>query len=277
MTVAVLMTCYNRKELTLRCLKSLRDNEKPETGNEKLSIDVYLNDDGSTDGTGEAVREWFDSAVSHGSSLALHLVRGSGSDYWAKGMARAWRVAGDRFDAYLWLNDDVVLCPDALDGLLEDFSRSAADAPVLVGSCVDGEGRCIYGAVDARGEVIDPRKVGEGEAPHWFNGNVVLVPNPVSRRVGIISDEYSHGRADFDYAERLRRAGIPFRASSRIVGTCEYNCDPNMRGTTRMGRLRRLFKPGYWNLHDLWLFRSRYYGKFRALVSCAHHVVNAAR
>ena len=51
MKIAVLMTCHNRCEKTLRCLHSLYclDNSY------HFSIDVFLVDDGSTDNTSESV------------------------------------------------------------------------------------------------------------------------------------------------------------------------------------------------------------------------------
>jgi len=51
--VAVLLTCYNRKAQTIACLGSLFEATIPED----LHLDIYLTDDGSTDGTGDAVKE----------------------------------------------------------------------------------------------------------------------------------------------------------------------------------------------------------------------------
>ena len=54
MQIAVLLTCYNRKDKTLRCLKSLSDTFLLSGVDHK--VDVYLTDDGCTDGTFNAVR-----------------------------------------------------------------------------------------------------------------------------------------------------------------------------------------------------------------------------
>ena len=53
--VAVLLTCYNRKAQTIACLGSLFEATIPED----LHLDIYLTDDGSTDGTGDAVKELY--------------------------------------------------------------------------------------------------------------------------------------------------------------------------------------------------------------------------
>ena len=61
MKIAVLLTCFNRKDKTLSCLTSLYQalciyNNKVE---DKVELSIYLTDDGCTDGTGDAVRDNF--------------------------------------------------------------------------------------------------------------------------------------------------------------------------------------------------------------------------
>src|SRR5687767_12507951 len=94
-TIAVLMTCFNRRETTLRCLRSLAEQELPEGCN----LRVYLTDDGSSDGTGDAVRSEFPEAT---------VLNGDGNQYWVGGTLMAWDAARPA-DFYLWLNDDVRL------------------------------------------------------------------------------------------------------------------------------------------------------------------------
>ena len=264
--VAVLMTCHNRVETTLKCLDGLAANAENET------VDVWLVDDGSTDGTSERVKSWH---RQNADVVNLTVVAGSGNLYWAKGMALAWRSAAiSDYDFYLWLNDDVALYPEALSGLLNDYRKVGG---VIVGACCEpGGGAISYGATDAMDRKIVPKGTPQ-KADGWLNGNFVLVPREVYRKVGMISDEYTHARADYDYAERLKRTGIPFYSSSKFVGECHYEFDAKIRGKSLWQRIRLLWRPGYWNLHDLWLIRSRYHGKLRALVSCVHLIVIAVR
>ena len=88
---AVLLTVFNRKEKTLECLGRLFD----QLPIEDLQIDVFLTDDGCTDGTAEAVENLFPS---------VHILKG----IWNRGMLMAWKAAAEtrNYDAYLWLNDD---------------------------------------------------------------------------------------------------------------------------------------------------------------------------
>lgn len=248
--ISVLMTCHNRKEKTLRCLRSIGS-----------AVDVTLVDDGSTDGTSAAVVSEFSN---------VKIVQGSGSLYWARGMRLAWDVAAkcDEYDFYLWLNDDVVLNQGAIESAVEDWKSLGQEDAVIVGACECG-GKCTYGATDAADRKIVPN--GSPQiAGGWLNGNFVLVPKKAYEKVGKISGDYTHARADYDYAERLKRTGVPFYVASKYVGTCPYDFESKVRGKRLAERITWLWKPGYFNLHDLWLIRSRYHGKIRAIVSCVH-------
>ena len=95
MRIAAIITCHNRKDKTLACLKSLLQIAP--------TIDVYLTDDGSTDGTSEAVRQ---------QCPQVQIIQGDGNLFWSRGMYIAWKEAvKSDYEYYLWLNDDVVLYP----------------------------------------------------------------------------------------------------------------------------------------------------------------------
>ena len=89
------MTCHNRREQSVSCLERLQSQTV------QADIEVFLVDDGSNDGTTDAIRKRFPST---------HLLHGDGSLYWAGGMRMAMEAAiPGRFDFYLWLNDDTKL------------------------------------------------------------------------------------------------------------------------------------------------------------------------
>ncbi len=95
--IAVLITSHNRREMTLACLDALVANRLPSA----VTLAVILVDDGSMDGTPEAVRQRFPD---------VEVLPGTGRLYWNGGMRRAFGHAlAAGFDAYLWLNDDTFL------------------------------------------------------------------------------------------------------------------------------------------------------------------------
>lgn len=103
--IAVLLTCFNRRDKTVRCLQSLANTYV--SSGVSLDVDVYLTDDGCKDGTSEAVR-------SMNLPFGIHLLMGDGTLYWNGGMINSWSAAvkNGGYDGYLWLNDDTVVLPE---------------------------------------------------------------------------------------------------------------------------------------------------------------------
>src|SRR5439155_26563506 len=114
--VTAILACHNRRALTMRALRSFFGQLVATP----VELDAVLVDDGSCDGTAEAATaEW----------SRLRVIRGTGSLYWAGGMALAEREAINAAPAYLlWLNDDVELAPYALECL---FQTACSAAPAI--------------------------------------------------------------------------------------------------------------------------------------------------
>ena len=240
--IAVLMTVHNRRVTTIACLERLLPQLHAEDK-------VFIVDDGSTDGTREAVE-----SLGGSGDKRIRLVQGSGNLYWAKGMALAWRTAieGEPNAGFLWLNDDTMLSADALRKM-----RAVDDAEgLIVGQLVDLTGKEVYG-LNVNG---------------WMNGNFVYVPRKVYEKVGMICGEYAHAWADSDYAMRCKKAGVSIK-SCGVVGLTEWHeLRPCLKGLNLRQRINLLKDPKGWNLHDLWLYRKRNWGVCAALMSGAHFV-----
>ena len=212
--IAVLMTCHNRREHTLSCLESLKAAAGRVAA--EADVDVFLVDDGCTDGTAKAVAERFPRVT---------VVPGTGSLYWCGGMRVAWRAAARAggYVAYLWLNDDVQLADTCLSRLLETAAtvvRQTGREGIVVGATADDSDRTTYGEMGSAGVL----PAGDLARPiKSFNGNIVLVPHEVYRTVGGFSRVYSHGFGDLDYACRANRAGIPIWLAPNHLGTCSMD------------------------------------------------------
>ena len=88
--LCVVLTCFNRKEKTLACFKALASNQLGDS----LELAAVVVDDGSTDGTAEALVAEFP---------WVQVVRSPGNLYWARGMHQAVQVAMQSdYDFYLW-------------------------------------------------------------------------------------------------------------------------------------------------------------------------------
>ena len=231
MRVAVVMTCHNRRALTVRCLDSLR------TQHGEADIALFLVDDGSSDGTAEAVRVVWPAA---------HIIAGNGALFWNGGMRLAWDTAANDgpFDYYLWLNDDVFLDPGALHRLLREATAlaGAGGAVIVAGSTRrPGSHEATYGG-QQRANPKRPLRLTLAPpdttpiAVDTVSGNIVLVSGAAFARLGNLSPAFVHIFGDLDYGLRARAAGIPVFAGSGFFGECEA---PDMSGTSLDPRLSR--------------------------------------
>jgi len=231
--IAALITCHNRKAKTIACLERLFEQSLPP----ETALEVYLVDDGSTDGTSHDVRVTYP---------AVNIIPGDGSLYWAEGMRLAWKHASKADpDAYLWLNDDTVLYPGALASLLEIAERPAIKPCIVVGSCRDA----VTGVRTYGGEILLARHPAQTVAliPDdsktkrcgTFNGNCVLVTRAAFRALGPLRS-FKHSMGDTDYGLRAARLEIPILLAPGYLATCQRNpvevswVDPAMPRTRRM-------------------------------------------
>ncbi|MFM2199534.1 MAG: hypothetical protein RLZZ505_2966 [Verrucomicrobiota bacterium] len=226
MRIAVLLTCHNRREKTLQCLRSLAAQTLPDG----MHLETWLVDDGSKDGTQEAVLGEFPDT---------HVVRGDGSLYWCGGMRAAWREAApSEPDFYLLLNDDTLLLPHALAGLL-GITSSPRDRVIAVAAIRDPDrDEGTYGGIRIASGLV--AATGDKEVCDTFNGNAVMIPDAVFRELGMLHDAYTHGMGDFDYGYQATRRGIKVMQSAEFLGECPRN---PMEGSWRdrsLGRKKRL-------------------------------------
>lgn len=224
--ICALMTSFNRRAFTLECLKLLSCNQDLN----QVELSAVLVDDGSTDGTSEAVKVEFP---------WVEVVHGDGSLFWCRGMHAAWQLAHKgNYDFYLWLNDDTRLRPDALARLLEceRTLRLGGGVPVVVvGSTVDDKtGVLTYGGeVQAGCRRTRFSKLQLSEKPQRcdsMNGNIVLVSAAAMQIVGLIDPAFEHAMGDTDYALRANRLGVQVWVAPGVFGECSDN---STRGTFR--------------------------------------------
>lgn len=209
--IAVLITCHNRRSSTLACLAALGRQATA------ARLDVYLLDDGSSDGTAEAVAAAYPQ---------VKLRHGDGSFFWCGGMRHLWQeaLAGD-YDHYLWLNDDVILDPAACQGLLDVAGGEGRDG-IVVGTLRDGEtDQASYGGVvrSSRWHPFHYALVVPNGGPRrcdTMNGNCVLVSRAAAQRLGNFDSTFAHSLGDFDYGLRARALKLPVLAAPDTVGTC---------------------------------------------------------
>ena len=266
--IAVLMTCFNRVDTTLKCLRRLFTQEVPEG----YSIDVWLVDDASPDKTGDKVKAAYPQ---------VNVVHGTGGLFWCKGMRLAWDKAAEAYDYdfYLWLNDDVMFVNEGvLSSIISDANNIEGNENsqyVLVGTCASDDSlrELVYGCYGK--DVLRPNGAPQLAGDKCsMSGNIVLVPKSVFKDVGPIYDRYSHACGDSDYRQMMLKKHIKLFCSSIVCGVCPKQPERYMgcRGNGLIKRVRSLFSPKGASLHDTFIYRYRHWGILRACVSVCHVV-----
>ncbi len=231
MNIAVILTCFNRREKTqesLRHLYAARDYCNSHSGEDKIALAIYLTDDGCTDGTAEAVE-----ALCKGEKL--YISRSEGNLYWAKGMCLSWRKAlenNEKWDYFLLLNDDTDMMEDCFKLLFdanEYCKKQWGREGIVSGITCDktDEGKITYGGriwtnyLLGKDMLLEPK--GVPQRCDKANSNIMLVSKEVVDEIGIFFDGFVHGVADYDYSMRAVSKGLPVVVTSKVCGKCDYD------------------------------------------------------
>lgn len=217
--IAVLITCHNRRDNSLRCLDALFNSNIPQN----VALKIFLVDDASIDGTADAIRQQY---------KMITILNGDGCQFWTGGMRIAFQKAMQQgFDYYLWLNDDTYLKPDALLSMvtiLTNLQESLNMSVIVVGSTFDPEtNEMTYG-----GEIIEGRWIRKGrkvwnidfpEECDTMNGNIVLIPKDIAHSVGNLDKAFRHSLGDYDYSLRAKKLGYKVYVAPGYIGCCKKN------------------------------------------------------
>lgn len=181
------------------------------------TLQVYLTDDGCTDGTAEVAKSIFPEA---------EITRGDGTLFWGHGMRQSMiKAMENNVDYILWLNDDVSLYPFAL---IDAFAavNTCDERTIVIGSTEQepGSGVVSYGGVNKKSAwrpmkfvLVDPRSDSRCET---MNGQFVLLPSAVYKSAGLIDEKFQHSAGDFDYGYRAAKMGIRLTLLPRFIGSC---------------------------------------------------------
>ena len=273
MSIAVLITVYNRRDDTLKCLDSLAE-ESSKSAN--FIISVFLTDDGSTDGTAKCIKE-------RKYPFDIIILEGDGSLYWNGGMINSWKAAidsGEAFDGFLWLNNDTEILPDFWEELQEadKYCRSKYGmGGIYVGSTygMNNDNPNHYGSgtkrnlsyggfnyvskITLKDEFVIPN--GSFQECQCAHGNLTYVSNDVVKKMGIFTDKYIHGGSDHDYTYRAYKKGFHLIVLPSFVGICENDHQvkdfETMEKMALKERIASLKAPLGYNLHNTLVFQRR--------------------
>jgi GT2 family glycosyltransferase len=231
---------------------------------EDVDIEVFLVNDGCTDGTEEAVRLRFPS---------VRILEGDGTLFWNGGMRLAFSAALEQgFDAYILFNDDTILYKDALDRLISlARAQLRAQAPAIVAGSTRSPltGKQSFGGLlkRTRGLALNLEMIEAHPSMsipcETMNGNFALIPAEVANTLGNLEASFQHQFGDLDYGLRAKRAGFGVIVMPGYIGDCFSNEFPGTWRDSNISfdrRWRHLRSPKGVPIKEWVLFTRRHFG-----------------
>ena len=257
--VAVLITCFNRKDKTLECIKRLYKQDCLD----KIELSIFIVDGGSSDGTPDLIKNKYPD---------VHVDVQNGL-FWAGGMRKAWKnaLSSQNFD-FLWLvNDDTFIYDNCLALLLEAHKYSVdkyGKGGIYSGCTKDPKtGMLTYGGKKLRnpsrikGDLMAPN--GKYQECDLCNGNILLIANEVFKAIGGLSNLFTHGIADWEYSIRAKKNGYPVLLVPDYLGECERDHGNTWlsQSSSLHERLKYLHSPKGLSYNEFMAFIKTYFPK----------------
>lgn len=221
--VAIVIPVYNRKEITLKGLRSLTS-----INTKGLEVKIYIVDDASPDGTAEAVENAFPEVT---------IIRGNGTLHYAAGTNRGIEKAlQDDPDFILTANDDAVFHSEYLQRLIstaDKFPNSIIGSLLLLWDQPHKVFQVGQTWNTLKGGWVIPDDLTAFNVPkepfdvECIVGNSVLFPVKAIRENGLMDEEkFPHGWGDAQYLMRMRKAGWRLLVEPKSYVWCEPNTYP---------------------------------------------------
>lgn len=250
--VEIVTPVHNRRDLTLLCLKSLS-----RINSEGLTVHTIIVDDGSTDGTSEAVAAQFPD---------VEVIKGDGNLWFTEGTNVGVRAALKHNPDYvLMINDDQIFDADFLKYMVETAEKYPQS---VVGSLL-----LLWDTPHKLFQVSPQWDLWLGCWRHWYRqtvwtipkkawevdlivGNCVLVPVRAIKEHGLMNSKRYPNFGDAEYTPRLKRKGWRLLIEPRARVFCQPNYVPSK--VTKM-TLRQKFNALIFDLKNIHNLRRRFY------------------
>lgn len=221
--VVLVAPVYNRRETTLQALRSLAKIDKS-----GLDVHIIIVDDGSSDGTSEAISQNFPD---------VQIIQGDGTLHYAGGTNRGISAALIANPDYIvTMNDDAIYHEKFLQHLIkasETHPRSIIGALLLLWDEPHKVFQVDFKWKTSAGGWTQPENPTAFDFPRnafeveGMAGNCVLFPAEAIRQCGLMDEKkFPHGWGDIQYVVRMRRMGWRLLIEPKSLVWCEPNTNP---------------------------------------------------
>lgn len=248
--VEIITPVHNRRDITLQCLRSLERINK-----DGLDTHIIIVDDGSTDGSSEAINDLFPD---------VEVIKGDGNLWFTAGTNRGIEKALEYNPDYvLTINDDEVFEENFLQHLIETaekFPRSVVGSLLL-----------LWDQPHKVFQVSPKWETFSGGFRHWRKqtvwtvpdksweveiivGNCVLFPVEAIKECGLMNEKRFPHFGDAEYTPRMRKKGWKLLIEPRSRVFCQPNDPPS---SLRKMPLKKMFNKLFIDLGNAHSLRRR--------------------
>jgi glycosyltransferase involved in cell wall biosynthesis len=211
--VFIIIPVHNRRAITLACLENLQQVKALQ------DYVVVVVDDGSSDGTEDAIRSLYPEVT---------VLAGDGNLWWTGAIALGMQYAFEqRADYLIWLNDDSQLSNNTLSYLVDfchDFCQQQTGAIAgCQGSELGRTGAIAFGGKRKtwQGYRFMDLPLGETGTCDLLSGNLVCIPRTVVEKIGYPDSKLTpHYGGDSLYLIRAKKAGFQLFVDRRTPVFC---------------------------------------------------------
>ncbi|HXH70376.1 MAG TPA: glycosyltransferase family 2 protein [Pyrinomonadaceae bacterium] len=229
--IELVIPVYNRREITLQGLRSLRRIDR-----RNLETHIIVVDDGSTDGTSEAIQKDFPE---------VQIIKGNGTLHYAAGTNRGISAALERNPDYIvTMNDDAIFHEQFLQRLVKNAEanpHSIVGALLLLWNEPHRVFQIDFKWKTSVGGWFQPEDATVFDFPpnafevEGMAGNCVLYPVEAIRECGLMDEKkFPHGWGDIQYVVRMKRKGWRLLVEPKSFVWCEPNTYPKPLHQTSM-------------------------------------------
>jgi GT2 family glycosyltransferase len=205
-SIFVLIPIHNRKATTLKCLSNLYFSH--DAG--KFRLHTVIIDDGSTDGSAEAIRAQFPEVT---------ILPGNGNLWWTGAIRLGMETAMQQGADYLiWLNDDCRVTPETIADLVQNCQEHPQTIVGAQGFELENPEQLSFGGKRKtwkgyRFLTVEPGQVAPCD---MLSGNLVCIPLAVVETIGYPNPaETPHYGGDSLYLLRAQKAGFQLFVDTR--------------------------------------------------------------
>jgi GT2 family glycosyltransferase len=209
--IYIIIPVHNRKNTTLKCLETLKQN------GDLQRYYIVVVDDGSTDGTAEAIHSLYPSVI---------ILTGDGNLWWTGAIKKGMEYAYNHSAEYLiWLNDD---CYPKFKTIQKILNLCQKESKTLVSAlCLDPTTFVpSYGGITTHRNKIESvdSYLNIIQYCDGLNGNLMILPRGLVDTIGYPDNQnFPHHYGDFIYTNLAQKKGYKLILDGSAIAFCEKN------------------------------------------------------